>query len=247
MMTGEPFTSTLSLGSSQLLKCIAFCNPNTSKAKISKILEFIETQKHNKEQNIYIYTPIEHIRFAKECKDIFSYVVDSSSSSTSPKRIRPTSEIIIDSTDYTITENFKSFIMSFPQFHSPFQIVVIVSTFVQRAESVLFPYLFTTYNADFCKGETSSTVSVKKQQYRHRNHHHHHGASTAKINLFGECLVFCCFCHHQHNQPSTTTSPSIRLSCLSIRDEISHSQKFHESPLFPFPFKIQNLDPPSPY
>jgi hypothetical protein len=220
--------------SPQLLKCIAFCDPQSSKHKLSKVIEFIETQKHNKEYDIFIYTSIEHIRFANESKSLLGSLL----STTSPPR---KTEIIIDPTDYTSVENFKPFIYSFPENYSPFQIVIIVSESVQKAEIILFPYLFTVHHAL----SLSSSPTTEQESYLNGRKFIKHKSSSkrSKIMLKPECLIFCCFSYHH---PTKINETPIKLSFLSIRDEISHSQKFHESPLFPFPFKIQNLDLPSP-
>jgi len=243
--------SSQTLQQQQLLKCIAFCNPHSSKQKLSKILEFIETQKHNSEQEIFIYTPIEHIRFAKECKGLLG-------SLKLPKK----SEIIIDQMDYASVENFKPFIHSFPESYSPFQIVIIVSENVQRAEIVLFPFLSSHLTLFNPSQETEYLHNPENIHNRHQSHfqkkrlqllggkdNNSHGSKKSKIMLSTECLIFCCFSYHCHEDiqdKSSQTERPIKLSFLSIHDEISHSQKFHESPLFPFPFKIQNLSPPSP-
>lgn len=227
-------------GEEAVQKCISFLSPTSSTQKLYRLIELCESYGivksrgngggNQREKNVFIYTSPENIQVANRIRDAFAKMISpkkTSSSSGGSVVVKPT--IIIDSFKddyYTKPYYLYSSITQIPKNDI---LVIVITNKVNELEKILHNLeqsqdINSLFQEESPK-EDPSFQHIFQNYLPHR--HRHHLSRHPHPDLKTECKIASLVVKYQ-----CATPPQIET--FFIRDDISHSKKLHESPLFPF-------------
>ena len=238
----------------EIKKCISFLSPTSSTQKLYRLIELCESygiirsESSSSSKNVFIYTSPENIQVANRIRDAFTKMIspkktfdfsNSFSSSKSSSAAKPV--ILVDSFKddyYTKPYYLYSSVTQIPKDNI---LVIVVTNKVNELEKIL-------HNLEQSQDINSLLQEEQKKEdphllfqnylpHRHRHHlsrHPHPDLKTeckisSLIVRYSSSFLSCC-----HSSPLASASSSVRFETFFIRDDISHSKKLHESPLFAF-------------
>jgi hypothetical protein len=225
-------------------KCISFFSPDAIQ-KTYRLIEHCEMSGilksgPQRDKNVFIYTSPKNIPVANQIKDAFSKMISpnqplmTTSSASSTTRGKPS--IIIDTVkDYANPYYFHSFVSQVPSVDT---LIIVITDQIEEVERILesiretqsVENIFTSGGCGIGMGATSTSTSTSSSPLlgflHHPQHHRHRHQELTPQNT--KCKIASL--NIRYLSPSQEKVYEV----FTIREELSHSKKLHESPLFPF-------------